>query len=429
MNRALYKSMNDQIEPSQDLIQKTIVKARQAIAFRKGDHTQPQIRWFFSIGRPVLAGIQFIICLLVVFLIVFFVFNNSFRPVIETSEHSIETSESSHEGFAIYLIDDKAPFNKMKDLSLLELPRTPLITQDDVISYSSASHEMQLYNEAASRINNSIEGKPFVICVDRQPIYWGAFWWSGSSVRFNGVFVFVDQIEDETIKFEFPYSDGTLYGGQDPRNDALIIEALNKKVTANSHLLVEATFRASDSAVTTQLDLNSIKSAIEKMLSKMEVTDINVEVDDNNQQLSVRFWAFSDMTTARAMIAKLAAINQVTFQDEKGKILLDGCDVANAKAIKGPDNNYMVGMTLTAAGAEKFAAATKANIGRRLSVRLGDRVLFDAVVQAEITGGSLIIDSLDSTAQSAEKIASDINVGILPIVIQVGDAKVSVIGE
>jgi hypothetical protein len=241
MNHALYKSMIDQIEPSQELIQKTIDKTSQAYAFgeslannsdRQVNHTQPpHARWFFNIGRPVLAGIQFIVCLLVVFLIVFFVYNNNFRPVIETSEHSNETTESSHEGFAIYLIDDKAPFNKMKDLSLLELPITPLITQDDVISYSSTTYIMQVSNDAASRINNLIAGKPFVICVNRQPVYWGVFWTSASSSTFSGVIIDTTPLYDKDYKFELGYPNESYFKGEDPRNNPLILEALDKKVT------------------------------------------------------------------------------------------------------------------------------------------------------------------------------------------------------
>lgn len=56
----------------------------------------------------------------------------------------------------------------------------------------------------------------------------------------------------------------------------------------------------------------------------------------------------------------------------------------------------MLRVILSAAGRERFAALTRANIGRYALVRIDDRLIVRPMIVAAITGGSVSIVGLDS---------------------------------
>jgi hypothetical protein len=152
---------------------------------------------------------------------------------------TVETTGSSEkatsEGFAIYVIQDH-DFSKMDDLKTIVLPDKPIISQNDVISYYAVEHKIRLTDvsfEHLAQLSGSLVGYPFVVCVNRQPVYWGAFWTSLYSSIFSGVIIDITSLDDEAKCFEFTlgYPNDSYFKGDDPRNDLLILDALNKKVT------------------------------------------------------------------------------------------------------------------------------------------------------------------------------------------------------
>ena len=72
-----------------------------------------------------------------------------------------------------------------------------------------------------------------------------------------------------------------------------------------------------------------------------------------------------------------------------GDAIVRETDVADAAASDGPDPVVLV--TLTAAAAARFEAATTASVRRRIAIVVDDRVLSAPVVQAPIRGGRLSI--------------------------------------
>ena len=75
-----------------------------------------------------------------------------------------------------------------------------------------------------------MRGKSFVVCVNREPIYWGAFWTPISSVSFDGITIWkpLNSQEPEVIKLELGYPSPAFYEGEDPRNNAEVMESLEQ---------------------------------------------------------------------------------------------------------------------------------------------------------------------------------------------------------
>jgi hypothetical protein len=137
------------------------------------------------------------------------------------------------EGFAIYLTADDTPVTKMPILSHVSLADKPLISEADIVSYLKTTHEIQLTDEAFQKIVNlevPVSGKSFVVCVDRNPIYWGAFWTPISSISFDGVTIWkpLSSQEPKVITLELGYPSSSYYGGEDPRSDPEIFESLER---------------------------------------------------------------------------------------------------------------------------------------------------------------------------------------------------------
>jgi hypothetical protein len=135
------------------------------------------------------------------------------------------------EGFAIYLTRDDIPPSQMEMLSHVELADQPVVSIDDVITYNAQSHELKLSDAAFERIVQlevPVRGKSFLVCVDHAPIYWGAFWTSVSSISFDGVTIW-QPMRDQDLKIvtiELGYPSSSFYGGEDPRDNAFVLESL-----------------------------------------------------------------------------------------------------------------------------------------------------------------------------------------------------------
>ena len=137
------------------------------------------------------------------------------------------------EGFAIYLTRDDVPVSTMPILSHIEIADGLVFTVDDIISYDKDTHEIELTYEAYKRITElevPTSGKSFVVCVDRAPIYWGAFWTPISSQSFDGVTILVNLSAQtkNTIKIGLGYPSESFSRGEDPRSNSEIMESLEK---------------------------------------------------------------------------------------------------------------------------------------------------------------------------------------------------------
>lgn len=142
--------------------------------------------------------------------------------------------------FAIYLPARKASVREISkvDLNNLKLEHNPILSVLDIISYAEKTHEIELTPSAYERIRQlevPVDGRPFVVCVGRNRIYWGAFWHPVSSIAFNGVIMIwkpfdtdkhVIQIQQGLTPLGYPSSE--FFAGEDPRSNQEIFESLQR---------------------------------------------------------------------------------------------------------------------------------------------------------------------------------------------------------
>ena len=142
---------------------------------------------------------------------------------------------SEADGFSIYLLANEIPSSELSkvDLHALELQEEPLLSIDDVITYSKETHEIEVTAEAYGRIQQlyslpvRVDGKPFVVCMGRDPVYAGAFWMPASSLIFDGVVICQPFDRDEhVIRIGLGYPTPEVFGGEDPRSDPRILQSL-----------------------------------------------------------------------------------------------------------------------------------------------------------------------------------------------------------
>jgi hypothetical protein len=137
------------------------------------------------------------------------------------------------EGFGIYLTKDNIPPAQMEALSHVEIAEQPIISIKDIITYNAQTYEINLTASAFERIYSlevPVRGKSFMVCVDKQPIYWGAFWTPVSSISFDGVTIWkpFNAQEPRTITLELGYPSSSFYGGEDPRNNIEVMRSLEQ---------------------------------------------------------------------------------------------------------------------------------------------------------------------------------------------------------
>ncbi len=134
------------------------------------------------------------------------------------------------EGFAIYLTADDIPITQMEALSHVDLNDEPLISAADITTYDWAKHEIWLSETGKAKLARfevPISGKSFMICVDKAPLYWGAFYNSLSSYYpFGTPVINIYPWNGNSLKIEWGLFSGDAEDPSDPRNEAMIFESL-----------------------------------------------------------------------------------------------------------------------------------------------------------------------------------------------------------
>ena len=149
------------------------------------------------------------------------------------------------EGFAIYLTKEDIPPAQMPALSHVDIADQPIISMKDVITYNAQTNELRLTPSAFERISSlevQVRGKSFIVCVDKNLIYWGAFWTPISSISFDGVTFWKPYSSQgpAVITLELCYLSSSFYGGEDPRNSLEILKSLKQADKLISKLSITA---------------------------------------------------------------------------------------------------------------------------------------------------------------------------------------------
>jgi hypothetical protein len=137
------------------------------------------------------------------------------------------------EGMAVYLTKGDTPPSQMPALSHIDIAEQPVIGLKDIVTYNSQTHELKLTQgsfEALSKLEVPVRGRSFVVCVDKHPLYWGAFWTPVSSISFDGVTIWkpFSLQEPYIVSLELGYPTSSFYGGEDPRNNPEVLKSLEQ---------------------------------------------------------------------------------------------------------------------------------------------------------------------------------------------------------
>ncbi|MBQ8305218.1 MAG: protein translocase subunit SecD [Blautia sp.] len=150
-------------------------------------------------------------------------------------------------------------------------------------------------------------------------------------------------------------------------------------------------------------DANAILEELGKpgSLCFIEMTD-----DEGNQN-------FTYGTTGYVLARSLDEIR------EAGSVVLEGTDVADAEGGAIQDQttgsrSYVVSLTLTDEGKDKFAEATEKNVGKQIAIVYDNGILSAPNVKEKIAGGKAQIDGMESV-ERAQELASYIRIGSLSL--------------
>ena len=135
------------------------------------------------------------------------------------------------------------------------------------------------------------------------------------------------------------------------------------------------------------------------------------------------------VTDANAILEELGKPGALEFQTSDGQTVLTGADVETASARSGKDDmgntEYTVELDLTDDGAQKFAEATEANVGKQIAIIYDGETISSPVVNEAITGGQAYITG-NFTYEEAENLASTIRIGGLQL--QLEELRSNVVG-
>jgi hypothetical protein len=129
----------------------------------------------------------------------------------------------------MYLLSD--PAMTAVEASAIPLDALPLATSPhrtlySVLAYTWSSHTITVHpgttgeDLMAGVPPVGVSGVPFVISVDGERVYLGAFMTQVSSIYFPGPTIFVEELTDETIRIQAGGS------GLDPRDDPRVMNVM-----------------------------------------------------------------------------------------------------------------------------------------------------------------------------------------------------------
>ncbi len=154
---------------------------------------------------------------------------------IETPTPTIQSTTG--EAFELYLVaDDQMSGADVynQDINDLPLADAPLLTTADIASYDQSFHAINLTDEAYQRMlavfaaGMPMSGVPFVIVSNGERIYAGAFWSMASSLSYDGVAI-IEPLDpfNSPLYITLGYPGSDFFTGQDPRDDARLMQALD----------------------------------------------------------------------------------------------------------------------------------------------------------------------------------------------------------
>jgi hypothetical protein len=228
---------------------------------------------------------------------------------------------SKGEGFAIYLTKEDIPPTQMEALSHVDIAEQPIISIRDIITYNAQTHELKLTDTAFERISQlevPVRGKSFLVCVDKAPVYWGAFWTPISSIPFDGVTIWkpFNTQQSKIITLELGYPSSSFYGGEDPRNNVEVMKSLEQAGRLINKLSI---------------------TAVDKLPNSMKGYELYSWSEDGQ-------WHFTLITGTNRNKTLEEIISKENYISEAGwvKVHVEGVEAIKAVLSKLPANEFVI---------------------------------------------------------------------------------------
>ena len=125
------------------------------------------------------------------------------------------------------------------------------------------------------------------------------------------------------------------------------------------------------------------------------------------------------VSDANKILEELGKPGSLEFQDENGNVVLNGSDIADAQGAVSQDpttgaKKYVVSLTLTKEGTDKFAQATEENLNKTIAIVYDGDTISAPVVQSVISDGKAEISGQESI-EEANDLAAIIRIGSLKL--------------
>lgn len=179
---------------------------------------------------------------------------------------------------------------------------------------------------------------------------------------------------------------------------------------------------------------DEIKATVDKLQRRVDAYSSEGEVyQEGNDRITVEIPLNTEKVDAHDVLDELGQPGQLLFLDSENytiwqqnqnngtndayEAVLTGSDIKNAQAgvdDSGTVKDYVVQLQFTDEGAQKFATATAANIGKPIYIIYDGAVASAPTVQSAITDGNAVINKI-SSYDGAESLASTIKIGALPL--------------
>ncbi|HIV16781.1 MAG TPA: protein translocase subunit SecD [Candidatus Alectryocaccobium stercorigallinarum] len=169
--------------------------------------------------------------------------------------------------------------------------------------------------------------------------------------------------------------------------------------------------------------------AVEEDPSQEDMDDTRAKLQQRVEQYSTEASVYQQgtnrisveipgVTDANAILEELGKPGTLEFMDPNYETVLEGSDIADAQGLTYVDQTgvrqYIVELTFTDEGAEKFAEVTADNIGSPIYIIYDGSVISSPTVRQAITGGTAEITGMESL-EEAQSLASFIRIGSLSL--------------
>lgn len=227
--------------------------------------------------------------------------------------------------------------------------------------------------------------------------------------------------------------------------DSYFAFKLGLDLSGGTHLVYNAdTTKVPEAEVAESM--SALQAVIERRVNAFGVGEPVVQTEqagalgNGTYRLIVELPGVTDVNEAIAMIGQTPLLEFKLVKQGESQTLSDGAINPAAFEDTGLTGTYLSSAALqfgngtsattmptvlinfNAEGARLFADITAKNIGRELAIFLDGNVLSAPVIQDSITGGSAVVSG-NFTAQSAKDLATNLNLGALPVPITLASTQ------